>query len=83
MIRSGSTKAYVEGDFDISENQNVLSFLIENELEAEDHRIVISREIAQTGRSVCRVNGIAVNLTILKNLTLLVLFTSDCKFTST
>ena len=68
LIRSGSSKAYVEGEFDVSQNQNALSFLIEHELDAEDKCLVLSREISQAGRSVCRINGIAVNLTILKNL---------------
>lgn len=68
LIRTGSSKAYVEGEFDVSKNQNALSFLIEHQLDAEDKCIVLSREINQAGRSVCRINGIAVNLTILKNL---------------
>lgn len=73
MIRTGSLKAYVEGVFDISQNQNALSFLIENELEAQDLIISISRELSMTGRSVCRVDGISVNLTILKNLAALLI----------
>lgn len=68
MIRTGCSKAYVEGVFDISQNQNALSFLSENELEVQNLSIVISREMNLLGRSVCRVDGITVSLTILKDL---------------
>ena len=73
MIRTGCSKAYVEGVFDISQNQNALSFLIENELEVQDLSIVISREISLSGRSVCRIDGIAVNLSILRDLAALLI----------
>lgn len=67
LIRSGSQKAYIEGVFDISDNQNALSFMMEHELNAEDTCVILSREINHTGRTVCRINGMAVSLIMLKN----------------
>lgn len=68
MIRAGSTKAYVEGSFDVADNQSALSFLNDAEIEAEEGQITLSREMNVSGRSVCRINGIAVNLSMLKDL---------------
>ena len=66
MIRSGAEKAYVEGVFDISDNQAALNFLSQNDMEADDGCIFISRELNTAGRSVCRIGGMAVNLSLLK-----------------
>lgn len=66
MIRSGAEKAYVEGVFDISDNQAALNFLSQNDMEADDGCIFISRELNTAGRSVCRIGGMAVNLSLLR-----------------
>lgn len=68
MVRSGAQKAYVEGTFSLSGNRSALQFLKEQELESEDERVVLSREISASGRNVCRINGILVNLSVLKTL---------------
>ena len=66
MIRSGAEKAYVEGVFDVSSNQAAQSFLSENDMDADDGCVIISRELNSAGRSVCRIGGMAVNLSLLK-----------------
>ena len=69
-VRDGAAKAYVEGEFDISGNAAVHAFLEEQQIDFDPEVLTISREFAaQTGRSVCRVEGVAVNLTILQELT--------------
>ena len=68
MIRAGSAKAYVEGIFDVQENQSALVFLADAQMEAEDGLVTLSRELSQSGRSVCRINGIAVNVSMLKDI---------------
>lgn len=68
MIRAGSAKAYVEGVFDVQENQSALVFLADAQMEAEDGLVTLSRELSQSGRSVCRINGIAVNVSMLKDI---------------
>ena len=61
MIRYGSSKAYVEGSFDISNSAQVRQLLTEQEMDAEDSRLMLSRELNISGRSVFRINGIAVS----------------------
>lgn len=73
LIRSGTSKAYVEGLFDLSGNEAVLHFLRANDMEVEDGELLLSRELSQTGRSICRVGGIAVSLAVLKELSSMLL----------
>lgn len=69
-VRDGCAKAYVEGEFDISGNAGVYAFLQEQQIDCDRCVLTISREFtAQTGRSVYRVEGIAVSLVILQELT--------------
>lgn len=66
MIRSGVEKAYVEGIFDIAGNEALKRMLAENQMEPEDESLILSRELSLGGRSVCRIDGTAVNLALLK-----------------
>lgn len=66
MIRSGAEKAYVEGIFDIAGNEALKRMLAENQMEPEDESLILSRELSLGGRSVCRIDGTAVNLALLK-----------------
>lgn len=66
MIRSGAEKAYVEGVFDIAGNDALKRMLADNQMEPEDESLILSRELSLGGRSVCRIDGTAVNLALLK-----------------
>ncbi len=69
FIRADSDKARIEGVFRLSANlRAVLDPILEREgLEGDNpDLLLIGRELRSTGRSFCRVNGVAVNLTILK-----------------
>ena len=67
VIRHGVTKAEIEGLFSI-ENSRVLQELFDEQgLELGDE-IIIRREILQNGRSVSRVNGQMVNLSVLRSI---------------
>lgn len=68
VIRRGTDKAYVEGTFTVRDSLDARACLSEQALDGEDGVVVLSREISKTGRSVCRVNGILVNLSVLKDL---------------
>lgn len=68
MVRSGALKAYVEGTFSLFGNAAAKNFLAQEELDSDDETLTLAREISQSGRSVCRVNGILVNVSILKKL---------------
>src|SRR5687768_11377199 len=63
MVRAGCTAARVEGIFGLGDCPEVIPVLQEYGLvEDDDDQVIVVREInAQTGRSVARINGRAVN----------------------
>ena len=68
VIRAGANEARVEGIFVLrpSSQVTILPLLRENGLEGDrDDILILAREIRREGRSVCRVNGRAVTLTML------------------
>ena len=68
LIRTGCEKAYAEGFFDLSDCPRAVKWLESHEMEAEEGFLSLSREINLNGRSVCRVQGIAVPLAQLREL---------------
>lgn len=69
FIRAGSDKAYVEGLFEISDQAALQQELAQLEIETEGEALILSREMSQKGRSIYRVNGLAVALGIYQQLT--------------
>jgi DNA repair protein RecN (Recombination protein N) len=69
ILRTGSDKAYVEGCFLLSGQQALMEALETQSLEAEDGRLIISRELNAAGRSIYRISGIAVTLSVYKEIT--------------
>ena len=67
LIRTGETKAWVEAVFDIQQQPNTVQLLRREELEAAD-TVTLYREINQNGRSICRVDGVTMPLTFLREL---------------
>ncbi len=67
VIRHGSAKAEIEGLFSLGNSRAVEQILAEQGIEVTED-LVIRREILQNGRSVSRVNGQMVNLSVLKQL---------------
>jgi DNA repair protein RecN (Recombination protein N) len=71
VIRSGCEEAYVEASFRLNEAmQAALKPLVEAEgLEPEqEDMLLLARELRLNGRNICRVNGRAVNLTLLREM---------------
>lgn len=71
MVRAGAGEAYVEATFSLTpELQAVLHPLLEEEGLDEEHpgSLLVARELRQNGRNICRVNGRAVNLTVLRQI---------------
>ena len=67
VIRHGAPKAEIEGLFSV-ENSHALQMIFDEQgLELGDE-IIIRREILQNGRSVSRVNGQMVNLSVLRSI---------------
>ena len=67
IIRSGSEKAIIEGIFDVSDNQNVINFLGENNYDISDE-LIIRREILRKGTSRSFINDSPASLSHLKEL---------------
>lgn len=65
VIRHGAPKAEIEGLFSIESNRALEEIFDEQGLELSDE-IIIRREILQNGRSISRVNGQMVNLSVLR-----------------
>ena len=73
LIRTGCEKAFVEAVFDISRQPQVKALLAEQEIETDGELLMISREISQTGRNICRVMGMSMQLSYLRQLTALLM----------
>ena len=69
IIRTGAEKGSVQALFDISGNENALSYAREQGIDAEDGMIAVRRELSRGGRNICRVSGVIVPLNVLKSLT--------------
>ena len=67
VIRPGAPKADIEGLFSIESNRALEEIFDEQGLELSDE-IIIRREILQNGRSISRVNGQMVNLSVLRTI---------------
>jgi DNA repair protein RecN (Recombination protein N) len=68
FVRAGTERARVEGVFSISDRPDVVPVLIEYGLwDDEDEQIILSREVnGESGRSVARINGRAVSISVLR-----------------
>ena len=68
LVRTGTPKARIEGIFNIEGNSAVYELLDENGIESEEDLLIIVRELNADGKSVCRINGNAVTLSVLKKI---------------
>lgn len=69
QIRAGAERAMVQATFDISGIAAVSLSLEEQGVEApEDDILILAREIAHSGKNICRINGQAVPLNLLKKI---------------
>ncbi|NYB73521.1 DNA repair protein RecN [Sedimentibacter hydroxybenzoicus DSM 7310] len=67
LIRKGKSSALLEAIFDVSDNSDFYGFLQDNNIEmsVEDY-LIISREIYENGKSISKINGRTVPLSIIK-----------------
>jgi DNA repair protein RecN (Recombination protein N) len=71
LIRTGASQAAVEGTFSLDDDAltAIGPLLEQDDLEGDDPAILIlAREIRRGGRNVCRVNGRAVSLKVLRGI---------------
>ncbi len=67
-IRHGEDKATVEGVFDLPNNKKLISILENLEINFEEDILILRRDIYNTGKSICRVNNVIVNLSTLREI---------------
>jgi DNA repair protein RecN (Recombination protein N) len=68
FVRYGTEKAELEGLFTIKDHHNINHLAQEYGIEISEGTIILRRDISSSGKSVCRVNGKLVTLSILKEL---------------
>lgn len=67
MIRNGQEKAFIEGVFDISNNQEIIGILKDVDFDVED-ALVVSKSISIDGKSIIKLNYRTVSLGLLKTI---------------
>lgn len=67
-VRYGCKKAEIEGLFEFKANAPALSLMEEMGIEVEERTIIIRRELASTGKTICRINGQMVTLSMLREI---------------
>lgn len=69
FVRHGEEKAEIEGLFLLDDNKHpCIAKASEYGIDIEDSMVVLRRDISQNGKSVCRVNGKLVTLTVLREI---------------
>ncbi len=66
LVRYGTDKAVVQAVFDAPEC--LANVLEENDVDVEDGQIIITRSLTKDGKSTARVNGMAVTLSVLREI---------------
>lgn len=64
-VRAGTDKAVIEGVFEIGDRPELLRFLADHGLDAEEDLLILRREVAAEGRNRAWVNGSATTAGIL------------------
>lgn len=73
LIRTGTDKAWVEAVFDATDNAQVAAWAKEQELDDFDGTVTLYREITRSGRNLCRVCGVVMTLSALRDVATLLM----------
>ena len=73
LIRTGTDKAWVEAEFDVSRNEAAQALLSAQGLSAEGGVATLYREISRGGRNLCRVCGVTMPVSFRKELAALLM----------
>ena len=68
LIRSGFEKASVEAVFDVPGQENIQRILEREGIEYDGRTVTIYREITLGGRNICRICGVMLTVSVLKEL---------------
>lgn len=69
IIKQEAKKTQVQAEFNVKNIPQVISYLEDNSFILDSDSLIISREFHTSGRSVSRINGTVVPLTIVKEVT--------------
>ena len=67
-VRTGTAKAEITAEFDISDAPQAIRYLDEHEIESEDQTVIIRRVISSDGKSKSYINGTSATLAQLKTI---------------
>jgi DNA repair protein RecN (Recombination protein N) len=67
-VRYGCKKAEIEGLFEFEPDAPVLAMLKEMGVEVEENMLIIRRELGSNGKTICRINGQMVTLSMLREI---------------
>ncbi|NHC40015.1 DNA repair protein RecN [Bacillus sp. MM2020_1] len=69
FVRHGEEKAEIEGLFQVDDNKHpVIAKALEFGIDVEEGMVILRRDISQTGKSVCRINGKLVTISTLREI---------------
>jgi DNA repair protein RecN (Recombination protein N) len=69
FVRHGEEKAEIEGLFQVDDNKHpVITKALEFGIDVEEGMVILRRDISQTGKSVCRINGKLVTISTLREI---------------
>lgn len=68
MIRSGCDKASVEAIFQIHDNKSIKMFMDNEGIDYDGQTVTVCREISTEGRNICRICGVILPVSRLKEL---------------
>ena len=72
-IRTGSRKSVIEAVFDIQGLSDIKAVLADMSMLLDEDQLILTREIHESGKSISRINGVAVQLTQLRSITSLLI----------
>jgi DNA repair protein RecN (Recombination protein N) len=68
FVRYGEEKAELEGLFTVHEGHHIHKIADEYGIEISDDMVILRRDISTNGKSVCRINGKLVTISVLKEI---------------
>ena len=73
LIRTGCERASVEAEFETENTEDLKEVLDREQIEWDGRSVIVYRDLSQSGRNICRINGVPVTAGVLKEVTGLLL----------
>ena len=69
LIRTGCDRASVEAEFTAEDADGLKEVLEREQIEWDGEKLIVFRDLSQSGRNICRINGVVVPVSVLKEIT--------------